>query len=157
MIKNTPRLSRALFCCAWLLLACGSSAPDGAASSVVVGKGSSPRYTAHFDAKLEPELEHADVTLQIEQSRALLLELTLRMPESRYTVLDSDGVTKREGQYVSWQVPAQGGVLRYRYKVTNKRNSGAVGRCHITVSVDFLSIITCPSRHNGRGNFQLSS
>ncbi len=99
-----------------LLFACGAASGDRPAT---------PRYEAHFDAQLEPDTGSVQVTLRIDQPRALVLSLDFRMPEARYEVLASDGTARREAGRVIWRVPERGGSFSYRYRIDNRRVNGA--------------------------------
>ncbi|MEM1230168.1 MAG: hypothetical protein AAGI15_06500 [Pseudomonadota bacterium] len=84
-----------------------------------------PGYKSWFRAELVPKEGIAQAYIRIEQAQAQVELLKLRMPESAYTLEDSDGTVTREGDQVIWQVPADGGRLRYRYRIANQRENGA--------------------------------
>ena len=84
-----------------------------------------PSYKSWFRAALLPEEGIAEAYIRIEQDAAQVKRLTLRMPATRYTLGQTDGAVQREGDRVIWQVPANGGRLRYRHVVANKRDNGA--------------------------------
>lgn len=84
-----------------------------------------PTYKSWFRAELLPDTGVAQAYVRIEQEAAQVKRLSLRMPEARYTLGRADGSVQREGDRVIWQVPADGGRLRYEYTVSNKRDNGA--------------------------------
>jgi hypothetical protein len=84
-----------------------------------------PQYKSWFRAQLLPKQGAAQAYVRIEQDNAAVQRLILRMPASRYELGDSDGEVTRDGDQVTWLVPADGGRLRYRYNITSRRDSGA--------------------------------
>lgn len=87
--------------------------------------GAAPRYDLRFVANLDPASGSAVASIQIEQPRALVTQLALRMPTDRFSDISGDGEQQRQGDILIWRVPAQGGSLNYRYKIENRRSSGA--------------------------------
>lgn len=84
-----------------------------------------PRYDLNFVATLDPASGSALASIKIEQPRALVTQLALRMPKDRFSDVVGDGKQQRQGDILVWQVPPQGGTLTYRYKIENRRASGA--------------------------------
>lgn len=85
-----------------------------------------PRYDLRFVASLDPDTGVASASIQIEQPRALVTKLALRMPTDRFSDVTGDGNQQRQGDIVTWQVPKRGGTLTYSYKIENRRANGAL-------------------------------
>lgn len=99
-----------------LVVALSASATASAASS----------YKALFSATLDPESGFATIELQIVQPDSRLRELEFEMPAARYELIEADGTANHEADRLRWQVPATGGRLVYRYRVTHRRSNGAL-------------------------------
>ncbi|MFK7914444.1 MAG: hypothetical protein AB8B93_11070 [Pseudomonadales bacterium] len=113
--------------CGWLLLALAGLCvlASGCAQASDPTDQTGPSYKSWFRAELLPEQGIAQAYVRIEQDAAQVKRLTLRMPAARYTLGGVDGQVVRDGDTVVWQVPADGGRLRYQYVVANKRDNGA--------------------------------
>lgn len=112
---------------AWMLTALAGLCivASGCAQAGDTAAQSAPSYKSWFRAELLPEQGVADAYVRIEQHGGQVKRLTLRMPAARYALGKVDGDVVRDGDSVVWQVPADGGRLRYRYTVANKRDNGA--------------------------------
>lgn len=84
-----------------------------------------PRYDLYFEADLQPKAGTAKASIRIDQPRALVTQLALRMPQAQFSNIQGDGEQERQGDILIWRVPVTGGELSYQYKVENRRANGA--------------------------------
>ncbi len=80
-------------------------------------------FTTQFQVALTPGEPAARARIRVTQPAAYLKTLRLSMPASLYSAVTGDGTIARQGDTVTWEVPARGGELRYRVLVTHQRNS----------------------------------
>ncbi|MBT8083646.1 MAG: hypothetical protein HKP32_05080 [Woeseia sp.] len=74
-------------------------------------------YTVTPDAKRGTAL----VEMRVEQSRRLLREITMRMPEDRFSDFSGDGEIIRENDELRWLPASNGGELRWTVQVPHRR------------------------------------
>jgi hypothetical protein len=98
-----------------VLIGCLLAGTAGAAPST-------PEYTTQFRVDIRPAEPKALAEIRVVQSGPRLKRLQFRMPQSSFSLLDADGKVTRDGERVTWEVPAKGGSLRYRVVVDHKRN-----------------------------------
>lgn len=96
-------------------LACGQSADVGSVPAGDYGVA----YSAHF----LPEQGLAEVTLEIDQPEARLLELNFNAPQDRYSNFIGDGKIFRKAERVIWQPPSTGGRINYLVQVNQVRGT----------------------------------
>ncbi len=83
-------------------------------------------YGLTYTVGFAPEQGIAKVSIGIEQNAdAKVSRLVLEMPEDRYTAIEGDGKTSRNGDKVAWEPPESGGTLRYHYRINHTRANGA--------------------------------
>lgn len=80
-----------------------------------------PTYQVHFRAHFEPDAGFAQASLTVEQEAAELEWLDFTAPSSQFDQFEGDGKITRSEQRVRWDVPRDGGTLRYRVRVDHKR------------------------------------
>lgn len=81
-------------------------------------------YTTRFHAEFVPQRNTAVASVDIRQSRDFVRSLRFSAPPSRYTVLGADGELDRHSDGFTWRPPAQGGVLRYEFRIDHRHNGG---------------------------------
>ena len=81
-----------------------------------------PTYTVTFGARLEAGNPVASAFIEVGQAERRLEQLRLRAPDARYGEFVADGRLRREGDRIFWDLPADGGRLRYRVRVEHRRN-----------------------------------
>lgn len=91
--------------------------------------------TPHFDVDYRvaflPRDGEAEVSITLKPGEARASRLVFTMPEDRYSRIEGDGKTERDGEHLRWEPPRKGGTLRYRYRIDKKRSNGAYD-AHIT-------------------------
>jgi hypothetical protein len=106
-------LKRASFLCAlWIAAVC----PAAAAAR--------PHYDVDYQVEFLPREGVAAVTITLEPHSGRASRLRLRMAPKRYVGVSGDGRVARAGDLVTWEPPAAGGALRYRYKIDHQRRGG---------------------------------
>ena len=102
--------------CALALLcwAIGASLPAAAAE----------HYDVDDHVSFLPRDGTAAVTIAVEPHGASVSRLGLRMDPRRYSQVHGDGKVEIKGDRVTWEPPAAGGSLHYRYKVDHQRKGG---------------------------------
>jgi len=105
---------QALFAASLLLAAAATAGPAQAAGE--------REYQAQFLVQLRAGEDAATARIRIVQPRQRLKRLRLQMPEPAFSAVRGDGRVSREGDVVTWEVPARGGELRYETIITHRRN-----------------------------------
>jgi hypothetical protein len=82
---------------------------------------SAPAYDALFSARFDPQAGVAHASLQIGQAKHRLRQLDLAAPPARFREFSGDGEIVREGDRLLWNVPANGGTLRYQAKIDHRK------------------------------------
>jgi hypothetical protein len=118
--NNVDTLARtlrvALFVCLAGLVSCGEQM---AKSALVLGPLT---YGISYDVQPDPAKKTVDVTLTLNQSSALLLEMTMRV-DSRTSTFKADGALDVRADTVTWRPPAKGGKISWQVSVPHKRNA----------------------------------
>ncbi len=104
--------------CAVFLLWLGCASFPSAADS------KRPRYDVDYTVAFVPADGVAAVTIETKPHDGRVSRLRLRMPRSRYSAVEGDGRVVRDGKYIVWEPPRDGGALRYRYRVDHERRGG---------------------------------
>jgi len=92
-----------------------ASEPEAAANPLV--------YVLEYELRPDPATGVVAVTLELQQPRSLLRELTFR-PDARATYFEADGDLRTEGGAMHWYPPEQGGTLSWRVHVAHRRDGG---------------------------------
>ena len=118
--NNSDSLARTLratiFVCLAGLVSCGEQM---AKSALVLGPLT---YGISYDVRPDPAKKTVDVTLTLNQSSALLLEMTMRV-DSRTSSFKADGALDVRADTVTWRPPANGGKISWQVSVPHKRNT----------------------------------
>lgn len=109
-MRRSKHVGTLLILIGWLLAGTAGAAPT------------TPEYKTQFRVDIRPAEPMALAEIRVVQSGPKLKRLQFRMPQSSFSRLDADGKVTRDGERVTWEVPAQGGSLRYRVVVDHKRN-----------------------------------
>lgn len=78
-------------------------------------------YQLAYSAEFHPVDGHALARIEVVQRGGRLRLLDFNAPPNRYLDLSGDGGVTRSGDRLLWKVPAEGGVLRYRMPINNRR------------------------------------
>lgn len=81
-------------------------------------------YRLIFDLELKSGKSRAKGAIELAQTEALLLEARFRAPTDRYKAFHGDGKIERDGEYVTWTPPADGGRIEYTVELESARSSG---------------------------------
>jgi hypothetical protein len=101
------------------ILACFAGCGEQAAqSTVALGPLS---YGISYEVRPDPENGTAEITLTVNQSSALLREVTMRV-NSRTSRFTADGTLDVGTSKVSWQPPSNGGAISWHVAVAHRRN-----------------------------------
>jgi hypothetical protein len=99
----------------WLSLAVAAHA-----SSTAV-----PEYGLAFKLTVEAGQSQARASIAVDQKEPLLLALRFRAPTDRFTDFNGDGTMARDGVFLTWEPPPQGGKISYAVEIDNRRDSGS--------------------------------
>lgn len=96
-------------------------------TGIIYAKEESNRnvYGLLFELELTSDRSLASGTITVDQNKSLLREARFRAPTSRYSDFDGDGDVKRDGNFLIWRPPSDGGSLRYKVLIDNQRKSGS--------------------------------
>lgn len=125
----------------WLLLALSAAA-----------QADPPTYDVEWHAHFRPEQGDVEVRVVVEQDRRRLTRLDFAAPEPRYDGFDGDGEVRRDGERVVWTIPAEGGELRYRVQVDNRRGDAWDARLTDDWALVRLDDLFPPARARSRVN-----
>jgi hypothetical protein len=103
-------------------------------------------YQAHFQARFDPATGLAHASIRIEQDSALAREVTLAIPHQRYSAFEGDGEIEQEGNRLAWKVPADGGELRYEFKVDQRKGKAYDARMTASWAILRLDDLFPPAR-----------
>jgi len=109
LTSPAPAARAALF--AMLLIASASRAEPDA-------------YRLTFDLRLLAGESQATGAIELSQPEPLLLEARFRAPSDRYRAFHGDGEIVRNGDFVTWIPPAEGGRIEYEVELESQRSSG---------------------------------
>ena len=83
------------------------------------------RFEANFEVAFDPPAGVGHASIELKPDSGRIIALDLNMPVARYTQVSGDGSIVRKGERVIWQVPPQGGKLRYDVHIDQRRENGA--------------------------------
>jgi len=78
-------------------------------------------YGLDYVARMEPEAGVVRMSLRARQESHLLRQVRFKTDPARYLDLEGDGEIERNGDTVTWHVPAAGGSLRYAVVLDHRR------------------------------------
>jgi hypothetical protein len=105
----------AIFVCIACSVSCGEQM---AQSTLALGPQT---YGISYDVRPNPAKKTVEVTLTLNQSSSLLLEMTMRT-DSRTSGFKADGALDVRADAVSWRPPANGGAISWQVSVPHRRN-----------------------------------
>ena len=94
------------------LLACLLLSPLAAAAS---------SFALEYRAALLPESGEAKVVMSTRPIDGRLVRVRIKLDPDRYSAVRADGKLTRKGEEYTWEVPREGGTMRYRVKVDHER------------------------------------
>lgn len=97
--------------------ACGVEPSESADGPV------SREYDVHYEARPDPSMATIEVTLQLQQPRDLVREITFPAVAGTLSNFQGDGEIRRQGDTVHWLPPARGGALRWLARVEHQRET----------------------------------
>jgi len=80
------------------------------------------RYAVNYSIEPDPFRETAAVEMRLKQSSALLREVRMRMPAGTFEVTGGDGHVVHDQGRLTWLPPPNGGTLRWRARIANRRS-----------------------------------
>ncbi|XOV84964.1 MAG: hypothetical protein ACFHXK_07530 [bacterium] len=101
-----------------LVLGCASEVQTADATAV---HAPVLRYGADFEATFTDTSDEVTASITIKQKNGLLKSLDFKAPRAAYRLIAADGKTTRENDRLIWQVPPNGGSIRYTYRVDSPR------------------------------------
>ncbi len=78
-------------------------------------------YDLHFSAEIGAETAVAEARIRVTQSSPQLRELDFNAPPETYELIEASGDAEHEDGRLRWEVPEDGGVLRYRVRIDSHR------------------------------------
>jgi hypothetical protein len=106
---------------ALLLVVCGLGSHADAASTPAAPDPL--RYRLEYTVTADPAKGTVDVSLEVQQHKALLREMRFS-GGTRISNVEGDGDLERSGREYRWHPPVAGGTLRWRVKVAHLRDDG---------------------------------
>ena len=100
---------------AWLLVTAGPCYADA----------NELEYDLRFNLSIKADRPRAEASIELRQAQALLRNIRLRAPQSRYSDFRGDGLVERDGEHITWVPPASGGRLSYTVLLEHQRANGA--------------------------------
>lgn len=82
-------------------------------------------YEVLYEARINPELERAEMALTLRQPRDFVRELRFHIEPDRHGDFEGDGTIEQDGRYVRWTPPETGGELRWNARLVSERRNGA--------------------------------
>ncbi|MCR9260265.1 MAG: hypothetical protein NXH95_11120 [Pseudomonadaceae bacterium] len=104
-----------------LMLGC---APEVQTAGTATGPAPALLYSADFDATFTAHSEEVTASITIRQKSSQLRSLNFKAPQAAYQLISADGEATRQNNRLIWQVPAEGGTIRYTYRVDSPRGDG---------------------------------
>lgn len=92
--------------------------------SFAVDEPDQDHYRLHFEVDLTRTDGYASARISVQQAAHLLREVRLRSPADLYTDFSGDGAIQREGEFIIWRPPPDGGSIEYVASINNTRASG---------------------------------
>lgn len=115
MIRDTSRS-------AWLRAALAMALTLAAGAFGANDARSEDRYGVRYDARVVPTERSAHVEIRVRQGDAALRTLSFRIDPDRHVQWSGDGSVERNERTVTWEVPAEGGSLRYVFRIDHLRD-----------------------------------
>ncbi|MDZ7668550.1 MAG: hypothetical protein U5Q16_03710 [Gammaproteobacteria bacterium] len=107
-------------------------------------------YDLAYQATFQPDTGCAQARITVRQESSRLRLLDFNAPSSRYSEFSGDGEITRQGRRVLWQVPAEGGEIRYRVRVKSQRSGDPDARMTADWAVARLDDLFPPARSRSR-------
>ncbi|NNL66753.1 MAG: hypothetical protein HKP30_10950 [Myxococcales bacterium] len=79
-------------------------------------------YDVRYEARVVPTERSAHVEIRVRQGDAALRTLSFRIDPDRHVQWSGDGTVEQNEGTVTWEVPAQGGSLRYVFRIDHLRD-----------------------------------
>lgn len=79
-------------------------------------------YDLSYHAEFLPEAGYAAARIEVRQAAPNLRRVDLNAPAAAYSGFSGDGEVRRDGDRVLWEIPSEGGTLRYNAIVDHKRD-----------------------------------
>jgi hypothetical protein len=84
----------------------------------------SETYDVEYVVRFRPAEKEAAVSLGLRNRSGAVKRLDFAMDPDRYTGVAGDGSVERSDERVIWTPPAEGGELRWRYRIDRERRGG---------------------------------
>lgn len=81
-------------------------------------------YGLAFELTVEAGQSQARASIVVDQTEPLLRALRFRAPADQFTDFKGDGDTARDGVFLTWEPPPQGGQISYTVEINHRRDSG---------------------------------
>lgn len=107
-------------------------------------------YDLTYRAQLLPDAGGAAAAIEVEQQRPGLTLLDLNAPAARYSAFEGNGPIRRDGDRLIWEVPPQGGTLRYRVRIDHQRDGAWDARLTDDWAIARLDDVFPPARSRSR-------
>jgi hypothetical protein len=107
-------------------------------------------YDLTYRAQFLPDAGVAAAAIEVEQEQPGLTLLDLNAPAVRYTAFEGDGPIRRDGDRLIWEVPPQGGTLRYRVRIDHQRDGAWDARLTDDWAIARLDDVFPPARSRSR-------
>jgi hypothetical protein len=82
-------------------------------------------YRVQFRLEIAAGKPTAHAAIRVTQAGHELRQLRMRMPHTVFSEVPTSGEIVRDGEDVTWDVPARGGEIRYAVRITHARDGGA--------------------------------
>lgn len=107
-------------------------------------------YDLTYSAQFLPGAGVAAAAIEVQQQRPGLTLLDLNAPAARYNDFEADGPIRRDGDRLIWEVPPQGGTLRYRVRIDHQRDGAWDARLTDDWAIARLDDVFPPVRSRSR-------
>jgi len=107
-------------------------------------------YDLTYRAQFLPGAGVAATAIEVAQQQPGLTLLDLNAPAARYSAFEGDGPIRRDGDRLIWEVPPQGGTLRYRVRIDHKRDDAWDSRITARWAIARLDELFPPARSRAR-------
>jgi hypothetical protein len=107
---------------AWLAVLALLGATIASAAAVA------PQYTVEYRVGFLPDSGEATVAIRLQAGNGHAERLRFSIDRERHHAFQGDGRIAGKGDRLTWYPPAEGGELRYRYRVDHPRNGAFVAR-----------------------------
>lgn len=106
-----------------LLVACGLLFAASCSATDKPEDAASSDYSVRYEITPLPGQNKIRVELKLRQSRPLLLELKMRAPSDFFGDFKAEGTLSHQDGEVSWNPPAQGGVLSWQVQANRLKSA----------------------------------